>query len=148
MIDRPMNVLLAEDSEHDILATKRAWKKHNISNPLYVVNDGEECMDFLLHQGAYTDPDNAPAISLLLLDLNMPKMSGIEVLRAIRKTPEIRHLKTVVLTTSQSDEDQIKSYDLCVNAFITKPIAFDNFAEAMRRINMFWSLVQPGVDPN
>ena len=77
----------------------------------------------------------------------MPKMGGIEVLKAIRQIPEIRHLKVVVLTTSQSDEDQLSSYDNCVNAFITKPIVFEDFAEVMNRINMFWTLVQPGACP-
>ncbi|MEH6632803.1 MAG: response regulator [Halopseudomonas aestusnigri] len=142
-----INVLLCEDSEHDILATKRAWKKFNISNPLYVVNDGEACMNFLTNKEEYADPKDAPPISLLLLDLNMPKMGGLEVLKAVRNTPEIRHLKIVVLTTSQSDEDQLSSYDHCVNAFITKPIVFENFAETMNRINMFWTLVQPGASP-
>ncbi|WP_421779917.1 response regulator [Kiloniella litopenaei] len=142
-----INVLLCEDSEHDILATKRAWKKFNIANPLFIVNDGVACMNFLTNKEEYTDLEDAPPISLLLLDLNMPKMGGLEVLKAVRNTPEIRHLKIVVLTTSQSDEDQVSSYDHCVNAYITKPIIFENFAETMNKINMFWSLVQPGISP-
>jgi CheY-like chemotaxis protein len=140
----PFIVLMAEDNEHDIIATKRAWKKHNIANPLYVVNDGEECLDFLHRQGKYSDPNTAPWPGILLLDINMPKMDGLTVLKHIREQnedKELRRLPVIILTTSSAEEDLMKSYDLGANAFIVKPVGFKNFCEAVRTINIFWQLV-------
>ena len=134
-------ILIADDNKHDILATRRAWKAHKITNPLYVVRDGEECMDYLHRRGAYTDPESAPWPDLLLLDLKMPKLDGLGVLKAIREDQRLQQLPVVMLTTSDDDEDRLKSYNLGVNAYIRKPVGFDNFASAMRTINLFWELV-------
>jgi CheY-like chemotaxis protein len=138
----PFSVLMAEDNEHDIVATKRAWKKLNIVNPLYIVNDGEECLDFLHERGKYSGADFALRPGILLLDINMPRMDGLTVLKHIRDDPELHHLPVVILTTSKTEEDRIKSYDLCVNAYIIKPIGFKNFSEAIKTINLFWELVE------
>lgn len=135
-------VLLAEDSRHDIIAVQRAWKLHNILNPLYIVRDGEECLDYLLHQGKYQDAIEYPRPGLLLLDLNMPKLDGLSVLKAIREHPRHSRLPVVVLTTSKADEDKVRSYDLGVNAYIMKPVEFDSFGSAIRAINIFWQLVE------
>ena len=138
-------VLLAEDSEHDIIATKRAWKKHHIANPLYIVKDGEECLDFLHQRGKYGEPETTPRPGILLLDINMPKMDGLAVLKHIREDRKLRHLPVVILTSSKDEEDRLKSYHLGVNAYIVKPVGFDNFSEAVRTINLFWELVDlPG----
>ncbi len=138
-------VLMAEDDEHDIVATKRAWKKHHIANPLYVVNDGEECLDFLYHRGKYSDPDTAPRPGILLLDIKMPKVDGLSVLEEIRRDGELRRLPVIILTTSKAEEDRLRSYDLGANAYIVKPVGFDNFSGAVRTINLFWQLVDlPG----
>ena len=138
-------VLLAEDSEHDIIATKRAWKKHHIANPLYIVKDGEECLDFLHHRGKYSEPETTPRPGILLLDINMPKMDGLAVLEHIREDRKLRHLPVVILTSSKDEEDRLKSYNLGVNAYIVKPVGFTNFSEAVRTINLFWELVDlPG----
>lgn len=143
---KPFVVLMAEDDEHDVVATKRAWKKHNIANPLYVVNDGEECLDFLHRRGKYTDPAKAPRPGVILLDIKMPKMDGLAVLRHIREDGELRRVPVVILTTSKREEDQLKSYDLGANAFVVKPVGFSNFSEAVRTINLFWQLVElPGM---
>jgi CheY-like chemotaxis protein len=140
----PFVVLMAEDNEHDIIATKRAWKQHRIANPLYVVNDGEECLDYLHRQGNYSDPDTAPWPGILLLDINMPRMNGLTVLRHIREEndKELRRLPVIILTTSKAEEDRFKSYDLGANAFIMKPVGFKSFSEAVRTINIFWQLVE------
>ena len=136
---------MAEDDEHDILATKRAWKKHHISNPLYIVPDGEECLDFLYCQGKYKDRALTPHPGILLLDINMPKMDGLSVLKTIREDGHMRHLPVVMLTTSKNEEDRLKSYDLRANAYVIKPIGFDNFSKAIKTINLFWELVElPG----
>ena len=140
-------VLMAEDDEHDIVATKRAWKKHHIANPLYIVNDGEECMDFLHRRGKYSEPGSAPRPGILLLDIKMPKMDGLTVLKQIREDEDLRSLPVIILTTSKADEDRIRSYDLGVNAYIVKPVGFERFSKAVRTINLFWQLVElPGGD--
>lgn len=143
--DEAFVVLLAEDSEHDIIATRRAWKKHNILNPLMVVRDGEECLDYLYRRGQYSDPETSPRPKVLLLDLNMPKMDGLSVLKHIRDDGDMRHLPVVVLTTSKAEQDRIESYECGANAYIVKPVGFENFAEAIRSINVFWQLVEAAV---
>ena len=138
----PFVVLMAEDDEHDIVAIKRAWKKHHVANPLYIVNDGEECLDFLYQRGKYSQPDSAPRPGILLLDIKMPKVDGLAVLRHIREEKVLRHLPVVILTTSKAEEDRFKSYELGANAYIVKPLGFENFSEAVRTINLFWELVE------
>ncbi|MDH5721045.1 MAG: response regulator [Spirochaetia bacterium] len=142
MNNKTFTVLMAEDNEHDILATKRAWKKYKIANPLYVVNDGEECLDFLFHRGKYSDESSAPRPGLVLLDINMPKMDGLTALRHIREDKKFEKLPVMILTTSKADEDKLKGYDLNITAYIVKPVGFDNFAEAVKTINIFWELVE------
>jgi CheY-like chemotaxis protein len=147
MSKKPFVVLLAEDDEHDIVATKRAWKKHNIVNALYIVNDGEECLDFLHQRGKYSEPGTAPRPGILLLDIKMPKMDGLAVLEHIRKDKKLCHLPVIILTTSKAEEDRLRGYDLGVNAYIVKPVGFENFSDAVRAINVFWQLVElPGGD--
>lgn len=138
-------ILMAEDNEHDIVATKRAWKKNKITNPLYIVNDGEECLDYLFRRGKYEDPASSPKPKLLLLDINMPRMGGFDVLRRIRDSGEYQNLPVIVLTTSSAEKDIFESYNLKANAYVVKPVGFDNFAEAIHSINLFWQIVElPG----
>ncbi len=142
MSSNSIPILLAEDSKHDVLAVKRAWKLHNLLNPLTVVRDGQECLDYLFHEGAYSPPAETCPPGLLLLDLNMPKVDGLTVLKRIRNDENLNLLSVVVLTTSKRDEDRIDSYNLNVNAYIQKPVDFENFAEAIRRISLFWEIVE------
>lgn len=135
-------VLLAEDSKHDIMAVKRAWKQHGIPNELFIVRDGEECMDYLHKRGAYAEPAEAPHPCVLLLDINMPKMNGLAVLREIRKDQNLKRLPVVVLTTSKRDEDLVESYDLNVNAYVAKPLHFEEFSQAINTIYQFWRIVE------
>jgi len=138
-------VLMAEDDEHDIISIQRAWKTHRIANALYIVNDGEECLDFLHKRGKYSKRGVAPRPGILLLDIRMPKMDGLAVLKHIREDKELRHLPVIMLTTSKAEEDRLKSYELGANAYIVKPVGFENFAEAVRTISLFWQLVElPG----
>lgn len=135
-------VLVAEDDESNIVATKLAWKKHNIANPLYIVNDGKECLDFLHRRGKYREPGTAPRPGILLLDINMPKMNGLAVLERIRKDGKLRRLPVIILSGSKAEDDLLRSYDLGVNAYIVKPVGFENFSEVVRNINVFWQLVE------
>ena len=145
MSKKPFAVLMAEDEAHDIVATKRAWQKSNILNPLYVVNDGEACLAFLHQREKYRDVKTAPRPGILLLDIKMPKMDGLRVLKHIREDDELHRLPVIMLTSSKAEEDRLKSYDLGVNAYIVKPVGFANLSEAVKTINLFWELVElPG----
>jgi len=135
-------VLMAEDNKHDIIATKRAWKEDNISNPLHIVKDGEECLDYLYQLEKYSEPGSAPKPGILLLDIKMPKMDGLEVLKHIRKSKEFSNLPVIILTTSKSEEDKMRGYDLGVNAYIQKPVGFDGLKSALKIINLFWEIVE------
>jgi two-component system, response regulator len=138
----PFPVLLAEDNHDDIVAIRRAWKQAKIANPLFVVRNGEECLDFLYQRGASSEPDTAPWPGLLLLDIRMPRLDGLQVLKRIRAEKGLRRLPVVILTTSKDEEDRLTSYDLGVNAYITKPVGFDNLTKAIEAINVFWQLVE------
>ena len=141
MNNKTFIVLMAEDNQHDIVATKRAWKENNIANPLYIVRDGEECLDYLHQRGKSSEPGSAPRPGILLLDLKMPKMDGLAVLKQIREDQKLRRFPVVILTTSKTEEDRLKSYDLGANAYIVKPVGFQNLAGTVRTINLFWELV-------
>lgn len=142
MKEHPFVVLMAEDNKHDIIATKRAWKESNITNPLLVVKDGEECLDYLYKRGKYSEQGSAPSPGLLLLDIKMPKMDGLELLKHIRESKELHRLPVVILTTSKNEEDRMRSYDLGVNAYIMKPVGFDGLVNAVKAINLFWQMVE------
>ena len=147
MSRRSFVVLMAEDNQHDVVATRRAWKKNNILNPLHIVSDGEECLDYLHQQGKYSEPGSAPRPGILLLDLKMPRMDGLAVLKHIREDEALgdkglHRLPVIILTTSREEEDRIRSYDLGANAYVVKPVGFQNLSEAVRTINLFWELVE------
>jgi len=109
-----------------------------MSNNLHVVNDGEELMDYLLNRGEFSNKTKHPKPDLVLLDLNMPRKDGKEALAEIKKDPELRKIPVVVLTTSGAEEDIIKTYDLGVNSFITKPVAFEGFVEVIKTLEKYW----------
>jgi len=131
-------ILLIEDDPDDIEITRRAFKKGNLLNPLYVVRDGEEAMEYLNKEGRYIDKTSAPRPGLILLDLNMPRMDGREVLKRIKKDDCLRRIPTVVLTTSKQEEDVIRSYDCGANTYISKPLCFNDFIDALQIIGKYW----------
>ncbi len=141
MEKQPFVVLLAEDSEHDIRAARRVWAKNEIRNPLRVVQDGEECLDYLLRRGAYESPESSPRPGVLLLDLNLPKVDGFEVLAQVRADPKLRRLPVVVLSTSDRAADINRCYDLGANAFLSKPFGMDNLSHCLAGFNSFWEMV-------
>ena len=136
--DGSIHILLAEDDPDDRLLTRRALAKSPIANEFSSVEDGEELMRYLRREGEYSDPADAPRPGLILLDLNMPRMDGREALREIKSDPELRRIPVVVLTTSEAEQDILQSYDLGVNAFVTKPVTFDGLAEAVQALGEFW----------
>jgi two-component system, response regulator len=131
-------ILLVEDNPDDELLTLRALKKNNIGNNLVVVRDGAEALDFLLCTGAYADrdPENLPQI--ILLDLNLPKIGGLDVLRRIRETNSMRLLPVVILTSSKEEQDLITGYSLGANSYIRKPVDFNQFVEAVHQLGLYW----------
>ena len=131
-------ILLIEDDEDDVSLTQRAFIKGKILNKLYVVRDGEEAMEFLEHRGRYSDPDDAPRPGIILLDLNMPKMDGREVLQKIKSSEKLRVIPVIVLTTSERDEDILESYENGANTFITKPVEFGKFVETVVTLGKYW----------
>ena len=131
----PIEILLVEDSPADVRLTKEALKEEKIHNNLSVVNDGVEAMAFLRRQGEYS---NVARPDLILLDLNLPKKDGREVLKEIKSDKELKAIPVVVLTISKAEEDVIKSYDLHANCYITKPIDLNQFAKVVKSIQEFW----------
>lgn len=134
-------VLLVEDDDDDVRLTQRAFVKGKILNKLYVVRDGEEAMEFLEHRGRYTDRVSAPLPGVILLDLNMPLMNGREVLRRIKSNESLRHVPVIILTTSDQEEDIWDCYEHGANTFITKPVRFSNFLEAVVTLGKYWLCV-------
>lgn len=141
MIDN-LPILLVEDDVVDVKTVKRAFKENKILNVLKVVGNGEDALAYLQHQGEYANTEANPRPGIILLDLNMPVMNGIEFLRAARPLGILRGIPVVVLTTSKMENDRMESYDLGVAGYIIKPVEFDKFVEAIRTLNLYWSLCQ------
>lgn len=133
-------ILFAEDNPRDVELTLEALADHNLANNVIVVRDGVEIMEYLHREGKYKQrkPGN-PAV--LLLDIKMPRMDGIEVLRAIRSDNALRMLPVVMLTSSREEQDLIKSYELGVNAYVVKPVDFKDFIEAVKQVGIFWAVI-------
>jgi len=132
---RPIEVLLVEDDEGDVLMTREALHEGKVVNRLSVVGDGVEAIAFLRREGPYAD---AVRPDLVLLDLNLPRRDGRQVLEEVKTDPALRRIPIVVLTTSEAEEDVLRSYDLHANAYVTKPVDFDRFVEVIRQIDDFW----------
>ena len=130
-----IDVLLVEDDPGDVLMTREAFEDNKVANRLAVVSDGVSAMEYLRKEGQYAD---APTPDLVLLDLNLPRMDGREVLQALKEDDELRRIPVVVLTTSESEEDVLRSYTLHANAYVTKPVDFDRFIDVVRQIDEFF----------
>jgi CheY-like chemotaxis protein len=131
-----LNILLVEDDQVDVMNVRRAFQKNNIANPLFVAGNGEDALAML--RGGEIPRDRR----IVLLDLNMPRMNGIEFLRALRADPELRATTVVVLTTSNDERDKVQAYDLNVAGYLLKPVTFSNFCEVMSALNKYWTLVE------
>ena len=135
---KPITILLADDDEDDRRLTKDAFAESRLANDLRCVEDGQQLLDYLRREGAFREAGHAPRPGLILLDLNMPKLDGREALQAIKADPSLRSIPVVVLTTSKSEEDVFRSYDLGVNSFITKPVSFEGLVEVVRILGHYW----------
>jgi CheY-like chemotaxis protein len=136
MDERVINILLVEDDEVDVMTVKRAFQKANITNPLYVASNGIEALEVLRKE------ELPPQRRLILLDVNMPKMNGIEFLREVRADPKLQTVSVVVLTTSNEERDRIEAFKLNVAGYLLKPVTFGQFAEVMSTINKYWALME------
>jgi len=133
-------ILLAEDNENDIELTLTALQECRLKNEVEVVRDGAEALDYIYCQGKFANRDGClPCV--ILLDLKMPRVDGLEVLRKIKSDPALRHIPVVMLTSSREEKDLVLSYDLGVNAFVVKPVNFDQFLKAIQALGMFWAIV-------
>jgi CheY-like chemotaxis protein len=131
-------ILLAEDSEDDIFLMERAFKKAKLSNPLRVVSDGEQALAYLKGEGAYADRDKYPFPALLLLDIKMPRMNGLELLQAIRQDPKLRRLVVIFLTASNLDQDVNRAFDLQANSYLVKPSDTDGMVDTLDKVKSYW----------
>ena len=138
---KPITILVADDDPDDRMLTRDAFEESRLRNVLEMVEDGEELMDYLNHQGKYSGDGAKPHPSLILLDLNMPRKDGREALKEIKTNPNLRNIPVVVLTTSKAEEDILRTYDLGVNAYVVKPVAFRDFMDAVKSLGQFWAVV-------
>lgn len=134
----PITILMADDDEDDRLLALDALKEGRVLNNLHFVEDGVELLEYLRHEGKYNDPTTSPRPSLILLDLNMPRMDGREALQHIKSDPKLRSIPVVILTTSKEEEDMLRGYDLGAASYITKPVNFEGLVELMKAIGRYW----------
>jgi CheY-like chemotaxis protein len=140
MIDQSIHILLVEDNPDDVELALHALKKNNILNPIDVARDGQEALDYLMREGKYADY-KAGMPGLILLDLKLPKVDGIEIIRIIKGNEKLKRIPIVVLTSSKEERDVVESYNLGVNSYIRKPVDFDQFVDTVRHIGYYWLLI-------
>lgn len=145
MTNRP--ILLVEDSDDDVRLTRRAFRRNNIANELVVAGDGVAALEYLRSAAVAEEKGGASLPSVILLDLKLPKMDGLELLRHIRSDPKLRRQPVVILTTSKEDQDVIKSYDLGANSYIRKPVDFEQFCAALHQLGLYWLVLNEPPPP-
>lgn len=138
---RTVEILLVEDSDQDAELAMRALKKKNITNNIVRLKNGEEALNFIFAKGEFSNRSIQNQPKVVLLDLKMPKVDGLEVLKEVRENDETKDLPIVILTSSKEEEDLVKSYKLGVNSFIVKPVEFESFTNAVAKIGMYWVLL-------
>jgi len=140
-------ILLAEDNEHDVELTLAALEEHNLANEVVVVRDGAEALDYLFRRGKFASHSNGLPV-VVMLDLKMPKVDGLEVLHQMRADADLKHVPVVMITSSREEQDLIRSYQLGVNAYVVKPVDFQQFVSSVKEIGFFWAVINeppPGV---
>lgn len=141
MANSAVEILLVEDNPNDVELTLRALKKNNLANRVVVVKDGAEALDFIFATGDYSERDILNAPKVVFLDLKLPKVDGLEVLRRMKSDERTSKIPVVVLTSSQEDRDIVESYKLGVNSYVTKPVDFDQFISSVQEIGLYWLIV-------
>jgi DNA-binding response OmpR family regulator len=145
-MDKLQRILLVEDSDNDIELTLDALRQHNLANNIDIVRDGEEALDYLLYREKYKNRENGNPI-LVLLDIKLPKLDGLEVLRVIKRNEKTKIIPTVMLTSSKEESDKIRSYMLGVNAYVIKPVEFHKFVDAVKHLGIFWAVINEPPPP-
>ncbi len=141
MIERDVEILLVEDNPNDAELTMRALKKQNLANSLHWVKDGAEALDFIFTKGIYSNRDSENKPKVILLDLKLPKVDGLEVLKELKEDERTRMIPVVVLTSSREEEDMVKSYSYGVNSYIVKPVDFEKFMTSVSDLGLYWLLL-------
>lgn len=136
-----VEILIVEDNPNDAEMALRALKKNKLTNNVLVVEDGEEALNFIFRKGKYSERNNESSPKMILLDLKLPKVDGLEVLREIKSNPETKVTPVIVLTSSKEESDIVESYKLGVNSYIVKPVDFDKFVDAVRDLGLYWLLL-------
>lgn len=137
----PIEILLIEDNPHEAELAIRSLKKNNLANTLKHIDDGAEALDFIFANGAYADREFSPNPKLIILDLKLPKVDGLEILRQIKNDPKTRSIPVTILTSSQEEKDVIESYKLGVNSYIVKPVNFESFSKAVADLGLYWMIL-------
>ena len=138
---KPIVILLVEDNPDHVLIIKRGLAANNVANEVKVATDGQEAMDYLLHQGEYTDPEKSPRPGLILLDIKLPKLDGFEVLQRIKQDPALKCIPVIILTSSDQEVDIAKGYLKGANSYVSKPMQFKEFIDKVRRLELYWIIV-------
>jgi two-component system response regulator len=147
MDNQQVEILLVEDNPNDLELTLHAFRKNDVNIPIFVAHDGAEALEFLFSSGAFPERNIEDGPRLILLDLKLPKVDGLEVLRVIKKDPRTKMIPVVVLTSSHEDKDIVESYRLGANSYIVKPVDFDKFIETVRVLRMYWLLINEAPFP-
>ncbi len=138
MDGRPLVILLAEDNQAHTKLVIRGFEQHHVGNQVFCVSDGEQALDFLNQRGEYSDPSEYPRPDLVLLDLRLPRVDGLEVLRKIKTTDALQTIPVVILTTSDAESDVSRAYELNANSYLVKPIDFERFSAMIRELGFYW----------
>ncbi len=133
-----ITILMADDDPEDCMLVREAWEENRLANELRFVSDGRELLDYLHRRGDYSNPEDAPRPGLILLDLNMPRMNGLEALEQIKKDSCLKAIPVVVLTSSKAETDIVRTYNLGVNSYIIKPVTFEKLVELVRTLRCYW----------
>lgn len=142
---KTLEILYIEDNDNDIELTLRALKKHNVANNVQIIKDGEEALEYIFATGQYAERDIKEKPKVILLDLKLPKVGGLEILEKIKANDHTKTIPVVVLTSSREESDMIKSYKYGVNSYVVKPINFDSFSEAVSSLGLYWLLINESL---